>query len=370
MKKIFNEQTLKYTIVTLIIVVIGIFSVTFLTSAASPEKTETVDVNSISQQILATGNVAAQNQANLNFQIGGKLIYLPFKEGDQVYQGQTVAQLDASDLQRKLQLALNSYQSTRDAFDQSQDNNQTGVLQGAQKFSLDTQNKSGVSGQTETDIINNMAKRILDQNQANLNTSVLNVELANSALQFTTLTSPINGIILRQDVNTAGVNITPATSFVVIDPNSMVFSANVRQQDIDFISVGNQVTVALDAVKGQALSGVVAKIYPQKTVLANGDQVYRVDIKVNDTATGSLKFGQSGTVLIKNNFKQKVILVPSWTVLSDSYIWVSSNGKAVLKKVDTGETINGQTEVLSGLNDNDKVITNPESIISKSYVIK
>ena len=62
--------------------------------------------------------------------------------------------------------------------------------------------------------------------------------------------------------------------------------------------------------------------------------------------------------------------MPSWTVLSDSNIWVSDNGKAVLKKVSVGDTINGQTEVLSGLNDSDKVITNPESIISKLYSVR
>ena len=80
-------------------------------------------------------------------------------------------------------------------------------------------------------------------------------------------------------------------------------------------------------------------------------------------------FGQSGTVLIKSNFDQKVILVPSWTVLSDSYIWVSSNGKPMLKKVTVGDSVNGQTEVLQGLSDKDKVITNPESVISKLYSI-
>src|ERR1035437_6052711 len=253
MRKLFNKQTVRYIVITIFVVAIGIFAVTFLANAAQPQKTETVDVNSVSEQILATGSIAAQNQAILNFQIGGKLIYVPFKEGDQIYQGQTIAQLDSSDLQRKLQLALNTYQSTRDTFNQVQDNNQTGVLQGAQQFGLETQNKVGVSGQSETDIINNTVKRILDQNQNNLNISVLNVELANSALQFTTLTSPINGIVLREDVTSVGVNITPLTSFVVIDPSSMVFSANVRQQDIDFISVGNPATVALDAMNKQTM---------------------------------------------------------------------------------------------------------------------
>jgi multidrug efflux pump subunit AcrA (membrane-fusion protein) len=366
---LFNKQTLRYIVITIFVVAIGIFAVTFLASAASPQKTETIDVNSISQQILASGSTNAQNQAVLNFQIGGKLIYVPFKEGDQIYQGQTIAQLDASDLQRKLQLALNAYQSTRDTFDQTQQNSQTGILQGAQEFVLQAENSAGITGPSEQSIINDMVTRLLDQNQTNLNSSVLNVQLANSALQLATLTSPINGIVLHEDVTTAGVNITPMTSFVVADPKSMVFSANVRQQDVDFISVGNPATVSLDALKGKTLQGIVDKIYPQKTTLANGDQVYRVDIKINNPVT-TLQFGQSGTVLIKSNFNQKVILVPSWTVLSDSNIWVSSNGKAVLKKVSVGDTINGQTEVLSGLEDNDRVITNPESIISKLYSIK
>src|ERR1035437_3079769 len=201
MRKLFNKQTVRYIVITIFVVAIGIFAVTFFANAAQPQKTETVNVNSVSEQILATGSISPQNQAVLNFQIGGKLVYVPLKEGDPVYQGQTIAQLDASDLQRKLQLALNTYQSTRDTFDQTQNNSQNQVLQGSQQFVLENQNKVGVSGQAETDIINNMVKRVLDQNQNNLNIAVLNVELTNSALQFTTLTSPINGIILHEDVN-------------------------------------------------------------------------------------------------------------------------------------------------------------------------
>ena len=108
MKKLFNKQILKYSVVTFFIVVIGIFAITFLAHASSPPKTETVDVDSVSQQILATGSINAQTQAVLNFQIGGKLIYLPFKEGDAIYQGQTIAQLDSYALQKQLQIAANN----------------------------------------------------------------------------------------------------------------------------------------------------------------------------------------------------------------------------------------------------------------------
>src|ERR1035437_2558220 len=110
MKKLFNKQTLKYVIVTIFVVLIGIFAITFLAHASAPIKTETVDVNAVSQQILATGSINAQTQAVLNFQMGGKVIYLPFKEGDTITQGQTIAQLDSYALQKQLQIAANTYQ--------------------------------------------------------------------------------------------------------------------------------------------------------------------------------------------------------------------------------------------------------------------
>jgi RND family efflux transporter MFP subunit len=368
MKKLFNKQTLKYLIVTVFIVLIGIFAVTFLAHAASSPKTETVDVNPVSQQILATGSIAAQTQAVLNFQIGGKLIYLPFKEGDKIYQGQTIAQLDSYALQKQLQIAANAYQATKNTVGQTQENQNAGVLEGQQRTALDTTNKNSYSAVPEVDVITNTVKTLVDNANLSQNSAQLSVDLANYSLQLATLTSPITGIVLHEDVNTTGVNITPATSFVVADPSSIVFSANVRQQDIDFISIGNPVAISLDALNGQVLQGVVDKIYPQKSTLLNGNQVYRVDVTINNLPT-SVKLGQSGTVLIKSNFNQKVILVPSWTVLTDSYVWVLDNQKPVLKKITTGDTINGQTEVMSGLKDTDKVITNPQSIISKLYSI-
>jgi len=366
--KVFNKQTLRYLIITVIVVAIGIFAVTFFANAAQPVKTETVDVNPISQQILATGSIAPQTQAVLNFQMGGKLIYLPFKEGDTIYQGQTIAQLDTYALQKQLQITANNYQSTENNANQTQENQNAGVLEGQQRTSLDTTNKQSYAAVPEAQVIYDTVKRLVDNANLTQNSAQLNVDLANYALQLATLTSPINGIVLHEDVNTAGVNITPVTSFVVADPSSIVFSANVRQQESDFISVGNPVTVSLDALNGEVLKGVVDKIYPQKMTLANGDQVYRVDIKINNLPA-SVKLGQAGTVLIKSNFNQKVILVPSWTVLSDSYVWVLDNQKPVLKKVTTGDTINGQTEIMNGLLDSDKIITNPQSIISKLYSI-
>lgn len=367
--KIFNKQTLKYVLVIMLIVVIGVFSVTFLANASQNPKTENTAVKVVDSEILAGGSTDAQSKATLNFQMGGKLTYLPLKEGDKVYQGQTIASLDSYALQQQLQLTANSYQIAKNGTNQAAESQQAGVLEGQQRTSLDQTNKMGYSAVPETNVIYDNVQRIVDNATLAQDSAQISVNIANYAISLASLTSPINGIILHEDVISSGVNITPVTSFVVADPTSMVFSANVRQQDIDFISVGNSAKITLDGKNGQVILGVVDKIYPQKTVLSTGESVYRVDIKADGLNSSTAVLGQSGTVLIKSNFNEKVMLVPSWAVLSDSYVWVVENGKPLLKKVTLGDTTNGQTEVMAGLSENDKVITNPQSVISNLYTI-
>ena len=174
--------------------------------------------------------------------MGGKLIYLPFKEGDAVQIGQTIAQLDTYALQRQLTEALNVYRSARDNFDQTQQNSQDNVLISGQNPILANANIP------TSDAVNAAILRILDQNQANLDNSVVNVELANYALQLSTLTSPLKGIVTHEDVTVPGVNITPLTTFVVADPDSMVFRANIPTENIYYVKVGGNVSLSIDGI--------------------------------------------------------------------------------------------------------------------------
>lgn len=365
--KLFNKLTLRYLVVTLLVVIVGIFAISIFASAAENPVTKAAGVEKVSSQILANGTVVAQTQATLNFQIGGKLTYLPFKEGDSVNQGVTIASLDTFALQKQLQLAANAYKTVSNNSSGVSENQQAGILEGQQRSSLDSTNKNSYSAITEVNVIFDNVKRIVDNAALSQNSAQLNVDLANYSLTLANLTSPINGILLHQDATSVGTNITPATTFIVADPNSMVFAANVRQQDISFISVGNPASVMLDGTNSP-LKGIVDRIYPQKTTLTSGEDVYRVDIKI-DNLTQEAVFGKSGTVLIKSNFNQKVMLVPSWTVLSNNFVWVIQNGKPILKKVKVGDRVNQQTEILGGLSDSDKVIENSQSLLYKLYQI-
>ena len=323
------------------------------------QPTTAASVKFVSSTITASGAITAQNRATLNFQTAGKLTYLPFKEGDTVAAGRTIAKLDTYALQRQLTVALNNYKTTRNSFDQTQQNAQDNVL----KTQIAPTYISNNAFENST-VVNDALKRLVDQSQAGLDNSVINVDLANYAIQLSTLNSPINGIILHQDVSVAGLNVTPATSFVVADPATMVFRANVSPEDIYYVTVGNSASLAIDGVPTK-LTGTVIKIYPSKVVLANGQAVYQVDIS-SPELTKQAKFDLTGTAIISTN-SQNVALVPAWTVLSGKYIWTNNSGAPVLKSVTVGKIHGNEIDITDGLSPTDKIIIDPKSIPSTQY---
>ncbi|MGD0523456.1 MAG: efflux RND transporter periplasmic adaptor subunit, partial [Candidatus Microgenomates bacterium] len=319
----------------------------------------TTSVEFVSSVITADGSVTAQNQATLSFQTSGKLVYLPFKEGDKVFAGQTIAKLDTYALQRQLTAALNTYRATRDTFEQSQENAGDNILK--TQISPTYSNVNGIDNSTA---VNQAIQRIGDQSQASLDNSVVNVELANYALQLSTLTSPLGGIITHEPVTTPGINITPATAFTVADPDSMVFRANVLTQDIYYISEGSTVSIAVDGIQNK-LDGTVVKIYPSKVTLSNGKSVYQIDIE-SDGLKKLAKLDQTGTAIINTN-SENVALVPAWTVLAGKYIWIDNNGTPDLREVTAGKIHGNKIEITGGLTSTDKIIVDPKFISSLKY---
>jgi RND family efflux transporter MFP subunit len=355
------KYILPFIIFILLLLAVIVISGKYWSAAyKNSESTTTTSVQYVNSAITADGSVIAASQARLNFQTSGKLVYLPFKEGDQVTAGQIIAQLDTFQLQRQLTAALNTYRSTRDTFDQVAQNSQDNVLRNQQTATFTRENSDNDKA------INEAIKRIIDQNQANLDNSVVNVELASYALQLSRLTTPINGIITHEDVLVSGINITTATSFTVADPDTMVFRANIPMGNIYYVSEGSSVTLAINGIQNK-IHGTVKKIYPAKIALSNGQSVYQVDI-ASDELKKLAKLDQIGTAIISTN-SQNVALVPAWIVLSGKYIWIDNNGSPELRKVTVGKIHGNQIEIMSGLTSIDKIIIDPKYISALKYKI-
>lgn len=308
-----------------------------------------------SLQIMAGGSIVSQKQENLHFQAGGKLVYLPFKEGDQVSAGQVIASLDSSDVQKSVDVAEANYNSAKAALDL--------VIDNIHQYQYGNGGFANVGSANETQT----QKTQRQQAEGAVNAAYDNLQKAQNQFQNTSLAAPFDGTLVSEDARDAGVNITPATSFVIADLSQLVFEAQVPDSNIGDISVGDGVRINLDSARDRQFIGTVSKIYPEKIKLSSGGEGYRVDIESDQIKSGA-NLGTGGSVL----FEKRTVpgkFVPAWAVLGNQYVWVMDQNTPQLKKIEVGETFGDRTQILGGLSSQDKVILDPKIVIKKDYPI-
>lgn len=115
---------------------------------------------------------------------------------------------------------------------------------------------------------------------------------AQERLERTTLTSPVRGVVNALPVTTIGGVIRPGENVVEIVPldEQLLVEAEIRPQDIAFISAGQDVSVKVTAydytVYGD-LAGSVQRISADTFENDQGESFYRVSIQVADNSLRS-----------------------------------------------------------------------------------
>jgi RND family efflux transporter MFP subunit len=204
------------------------------------------------------------------------------------------------------------------------------------------------------------AQRILEQNQYNLESSVLDVEYQNLAIENSTIWTPIEGIVTHIDIPTVGVNITPATAtFEIVNPKTLYFSATVEQADVVKIKEGMMGKIVLDSFADFEDEAKVAYISFSPKAGETGT-VYQIKLDLSEkTKQLPLRLGMTGDVEFLVKEKNDVIALPSRFIKKDkkgSYVFVKENNKNVKKYIETGEEIDGKIVIESGLKEGETVI--------------
>src|ERR1700683_4638051 len=171
--------------------------------------------------------------------------------------------------------------------------------------------------------------------------------------------APIGGLVVEQDVS-AGQLLQPGTTqcFMISDISTVWVLVNVYQKDLPYIRTGDQVTIQTDTypeVFHGRIAYVAASLYTNTRTLqaptehTNHGQKLKKDMYVVATVN-------AGTI-------QNAIALPDAAVLRDTenqpfvYAGASSN-KFGRRSVTLGESLNGQTEITSGLKAGDRVVGN------------
>ena len=343
-KNILNVIKTRWYILLILIIGGGFYLNQQRTAQAKKEKETTyiVERQNMKDILSLAGEISADEHIVLRFQTSGRLAWVGVKEGDTVKKYQTIASLDQREVKKNLQKKLLTYAQTRNSFDQVGSDNQ----------------RIGDQPTNDLDLGDKM-KRLLENSQYGLDSSVLDVELTTLSIEYSNLFTPVEGIVTRADSKYAGVNITPSQAeFEIINPKTLFFSFTADQTEITKLSEGMNGTISLDSFPDQTKSGDLYYVsYTPKT--GETGTVYEGRIRMPEETASRYRFGMTGDVSFTLNEKSNVVVVQDKLIKSEGdkkFVWRKKNGNQEKAYIKTGLETEGFVEILSGVEMGDVIV--------------
>lgn len=242
--------------------------------------------------------------------------------GDQVRKGQVLVQLDASSMQQmKLQL-----ENQKVEFGRTEQLYQVG---GASKAEYD-------NAKMQLDVISTQYKQLVENTQ---------------------LLSPISGVVTARNYDNGDLYSSGAGPVLTIEQtNPVKVMVNISEEYYKKVYKGMTVDIALDAYKGETFSGKVTVVYPTIDVATH---TFPVEVTISNPAQkvrpgmfarATVNFGSLNHVLVPDEALVKQIGA------GDRYVYVYKDGKVSYNKVELGQHIGTNYEIISGVNPGDEVV--------------
>jgi HlyD family secretion protein len=382
-------------------------------------RTETVTRGRLVETINAPGQIEPRTKVDISAKLSARVVELPFREGERVKAGDVVVRLDSKDMESR----LHSAQASRDAqaaqieVEKARILGQKATLVGTQaklaqlRADFERQ-KQLLASQDISQSAFDAAKAALEELEAqaaaaeqsiqaselnlkvmehNLTAAQAHVEEAKEALSYTTITSPMDGVVTRINAEVGEVVMTgtmnnPGTVILqVADLSKMILSAQVDESYIGQVKVGQPADVHVQAFWEDVFEGTVESIALTHDMSTAGTKYYKTEILMRGDVS-KLYSGLTADVDIRTNVYEGVIMVPSQAVLErkteelpeairrdnprvdlkKTYLTVVYrviDGKTVVTPVRIGASDLTHTVITEGLTEGDVVIVGPYKVL-------
>lgn len=353
-------------------------------------------INSIS----GSGSITSGNYNNISTKVSGVVNKVYVLNGDKVTKGQKIAQVTLDDYAKERQAAawvsyLDAKEASLEAINARQLaditmwNARQNVLNAQNGLNLMYYYATASAQPVNTDGQKTIIVKTLDQTRkaftvaeskylnAGADIANTNAKVASAyrdyQLNSATIVAPSDGTVsdlsLAEGItvtsnsttsNTSGATIVSAQTVGKInDPNGrLIASISLTEIDILKVKANQKVTLTLDAYPDKTFTGKVLAVNTSGSV-SSGVTSYPVTILL-DPVTLDIYPNMAVSSQIITNIKTDVILVPGTAVSTTNNqftVEIIKNGKPSTVNVEIGLSNDSQTEIVSGINEGDDVIT-------------
>ena len=288
-----------------------------------PVTTSEARRGSAAEIVYATGAVEPERWAKVTTLIKGRVVERCRCEGRYVRAGQQLARLDDAEAQAVLQeLRAREELTARE---------------------VERQTQLAASGIVPPQALERVTAE-LRQVQAQIAGQI-------QRLAHYRLLAPMDGMVLREDGEVGEIVDSNVILYHVGQPEPLLLIAEVNEEDIPRVEIGQSVLLRADAFADRQLSGSVRDITPA------GDPVARTyRIRVSLPADTPLRIGMSVEANIVARERPDALLVPA-AAIRDEAVLVIENGRAAVRAIAIGIRGTQMVEVVSGLDEGENVIS-------------
>ena len=322
---------------------IGIWRITAVRKSDWKLEISKVEKGQLTETIPASGEVAAEQSADLSFQTSGKLAWVGVKEGDWVVKGQAIASLDKKQLELRLEKYLNVWEREFTEFDDT-------------------------SESVKDEVLIDSIRRIKERAQIDLDQTQIDVEIQNEVIRLATLTVPFSGIITKANFF-PGVNVTPSTAiYTIVNPYLLYFEAEANEVDVTSLFKGQNVILRLDAYPNDKFEGKIKKIDFASTITSTGGTSYKVKVNLPTNKNLRFRLGMNGDAEFVVREVNDVLLMSVTALVEETekyFVWTIEEKRAKKVEIEVGVSSFDEVEIISGLKKGDIIITRPPSKIEE-----
>jgi membrane fusion protein (multidrug efflux system) len=285
--------------------------------------------------VYATGIVEPRTWAKVTPLLRERIVELCNCEGETVPRGAVLARLDSRQPEATL-----------------------AELRARQKFT--TADYERVAALVERRVASDQA---LDRARSELGQIEALIAGQQTRLESYVLRAPLSGVVLRQDGEVGEVAEPGTVLFWVGEPKPLLVEADVNEEDIPRVAVGQRAVLKADAFPDRVLEATVDSITPKGDPVA---KTYRVRLALPEATP--LRIGMTVEVNVIVRVEAAALLVPT-NALRGNSLFVVENGVARRRDVKVGIRGAGHTQVQAGLDEAERVISPfPEAVADGARV--
>lgn len=292
-----------------------------------PVKTASVSRKSVSASFKSSGQFQPFKELALVSDVSGRITQLNVNNGSSVNEGSVILTVDNDLLKNQLDItSLN--------------------LKKAEQDLTRLKNLVGDGGVTQQQV--NDAEIAVE----NLKAQIRGLE---KQISLTVVKAPIAGIVSGKTVE-KGAFIGPGAPILnIVNVARLKFQANLSEEEVVQVKIGQNVKLAADLYPAGSFSGVVSYI----SAKADNARRFMVEVELNNPSATPLKGGMNGYAFFDSGRSAVMLALPREAVVGsvrDARVFVVDNGIARLKPVRLGAIYGDFVAVEDGLKEGDVVV--------------